>query len=101
MTKQKRDEFGRFISSGIKTKKQAKKSKKLATAKKQNIGGTTMSKRKVSITLPDGRNFDLLTEDTTEEIQSDLAEIYPEVENAEVVEDEDSIKFVVKAGKKG
>ena len=98
MAPQKRDKLGHFISSGTKTKK--KKGNKPAKAKKQ-IGGNTMSKRKVSITLPDGRTFDLLTEDTTEEIQSDLAELYPEVENAEVVADESSIKFVVKAGKKG
>ena len=97
MTPQKRDKLGHFISSGKKTKK---KGKKLARAKKQT-GGNIMSKRKVSITLPDGRTFDLLTEDSTEDIQSDLTELYPEVENAEVIADESSIKFVVKAGKKG
>jgi len=107
MTTPKRDKLGHFISTGTKTKKKKKVSAapKLATAKK-TIGGTTMSKRKVNVTLPDGRNFDLLTADTTEDIQTDLTELYPEVENAEVVEGEnadgeDTIKFVVKAGKKG
>ncbi len=109
MTTPKRDKLGHFISTGTKTKKKkatkVSAAPKLATAKK-TLGGTTMSKRKVNVTIPDGRNFVLITEDSAADIQSDLAELYPEVENAEVVEGEnakgeDTIQFVVKAGKKG